>query len=98
MKELGGVSPTPKMNWLVLEPTSVRAVTVYVVSATSSFPHSLINPLAGLILRPAGSAGSILHTQRSWPELLARNISVGKQDTVSPIKSTSLQEDRTWKS
>ena len=73
------------------EPTLLRAVTVYAVSAASYFSHPLINPLAGLKVRPEGSAGSTLHTQRSWPELLARTVSVGKQVTVSPIWSTSLQ-------
>ena len=47
------------------EPTLLRAGAVYAVSAASYFSHPLINPLAGLKVRPEGSAGSTLHTQRS---------------------------------
>ena len=74
-----GQGTTLKMNWLVLKPPLLQAVTVYVISAASSFAHPLINPLAGFMLRPVGTADSTLR------------FFVGKQDTVSPAWSTFLQ-------
>ena len=63
-------------------PALLRAMTLYVVTAASSFAHPLINPLAGLMVRPEGSADSTLHTQRSWPERRDRISQVLKSQVI----------------